>query len=84
MRWFCLDASAVDDIDYSAAEVVRSVYARLKARGIRLVVTGVMDDVKATSRYRFAQLFGEDAFYETLDDVLNAYREPSRASAPGP
>ena len=82
VRWLCLDVSAVDDIDYSAAEVVRSIYARLKARGVRLVVTGVMQDVKAASRYHLTQLFGEDAFYDTLDDVLNAYRAPSRAAAP--
>jgi high affinity sulfate transporter 1 len=82
VRWLCLDVSAVDDIDYSAAEVVRSIYARLKARGVRLVVTGLMEDVQAASRYRFAQLFGGDAFYDSLDDVLNAYREQSRAAAP--
>jgi high affinity sulfate transporter 1 len=81
--WLCLDASAMDDIDYTAAEAVRSIYARLRARGVRLVVTGVMEDVKAASRYRFARLFGEDAFYDTLDDVLNAYRAQSRAAAPG-
>jgi MFS superfamily sulfate permease-like transporter len=82
MRWLCLDVSAVDDIDYSAAEVVRSVYARLRARGVRLVVTGVMGDVQEASRYRFTQLFGRDAFYDRLDDVLKAYREQSRAVAP--
>jgi len=82
VRWLCLDVSAVDDIDYSAAEVLRSIYARLRARGVRLVVTGVMEDVKAASRYRLAELFGKDAFYDTLDDVLNAYRAPSRAAAP--
>ena len=82
VRWLCLDVSAVDDIDYSAAEVIRSIYARLRARGVRLVVTGVMEDVKAASRYRLAELFGKDAFYDTLDDVLNAYRAPSRAAAP--
>jgi MFS superfamily sulfate permease-like transporter len=82
VRWLCLDVSAVDDIDYSAAEVIRSIYARLRARGVRLVVTGVMEDVQAASRYRFARLFGEDAFYDTLDDVLKAYREQSRAAAP--
>jgi MFS superfamily sulfate permease-like transporter len=82
VRWLCLDVSAVDDIDYSAAEVLRSIYARLRARGVRLVVTGVMEDVKAASRYRLAELFGKDAFYDTLDDVLNAYREQSRAAAP--
>src|SRR5215470_17726521 len=84
VRWICLDVSAVDDIDYSAAEVVRSVYARLRARGVRLVVTGVMEDVQAASRYRFAHLFGRDAFYDRLDDVLSAYREQSRAAAPKP
>jgi MFS superfamily sulfate permease-like transporter len=81
VRWLCLDVSAVDDIDYSAAEVIRSIYARLRARGVRLVVTGVMEDVQAASRYRFAQLFGRDAFYDTLDDVLNAYRGQPRAVA---
>jgi MFS superfamily sulfate permease-like transporter len=82
VRWLCLDVSAVDDIDYSAAEVLRSIYARLKARGVRLVVTGVMEDVKAASRYQLEELFGKDAFYDRLDDVLDAYREQSRAAAP--
>ena len=81
-RWLCLEASGVDDIDYSAAEVLRSIYARLRARGIRLVVTGVMEDVKAASRYDFERLFGEDSFYDSLDDVLKAYRERFRAAAP--
>ena len=82
LRWLCFDVSAVDDIDYSAAEMIRSIYARVRARGVRLVVVGVMEDVKAASRYQFAELFGNDAFYERLDDTLNAYREESRAAAP--
>src|SRR5215472_13239769 len=82
LRWLCFDVSAIDDIDYSAAEMIRSIYARVRARGVRLVVVGVMEDVKAASRYQFAELFGNDAFYERLDDTLNAYREESRAAAP--
>jgi MFS superfamily sulfate permease-like transporter len=27
LSWFCIDASAIDDIDYTAAETLRSVYA---------------------------------------------------------
>ena len=45
LRWLCIDASAVDDVDYSAAETLRSVYAKLKARGIRLVVSDTMDEL---------------------------------------
>ena len=25
LRWFCIDVSAVDDVDYSAAETLRSI-----------------------------------------------------------
>ncbi len=74
LRWLCLDASAVNDVDYTAAETIRSVYARLKAKGIRPVVADVMEDVGAESRYRLRELFGEDAFYHTLEDVMTAYR----------
>jgi SulP family sulfate permease len=74
LRWFCIDASAVDDVDYSAAETLRSIFPLLKQKGVRLVVAQVMEDVKAQSRYQLGQLFGEDAFYETLADVVNDYR----------
>ena len=75
LRWFCLDAAAVDDVDYSAAETLRSLFGILKEKGIRLVVAQVMDDVKAESRYHLSQLFGEEAFYETLGDVVKGFRQ---------
>jgi len=80
LRWFCLDASAVDDVDYSAAETLRSVFATLKDKGIRLVVAQVMDDVREESRYNLRQLFGEDAFYDTLEDVIKDYRQKTGAA----
>ena len=75
LRWLCLDASAVDDVDYSAAETLRSLFAILKDKGIRLVVAQVLDDVEEQSRYELHQLFGEDAFYDTLEDVMKDYRQ---------
>ncbi len=75
VRWFCIDASAVDDVDYSAAESLRAIFGLLKDKGVRLVVAQVMDDIGGVSRYRLRELFGEDAFYDSLDDVLQAYRQ---------
>ena len=75
LRWLCLDVSAVDDVDYSAAETLRSIFRILKEKGIRLVVAQVLDDVREESRYNLGQLFGEDAFYETLEDVVKDYRK---------
>jgi len=77
IRWFCLDASAVDDVDYSAAETLRSIFGTMKEKGIRLVVAQVLDDVREESRYNLRQLYGEDAFYDTLDDVVQDYKKKS-------
>ena len=79
LRWFCMDASAVDDVDYSAAETLRSIYGILKEKDIRLVVAQVLDDVKAESRYELSRLFGADVFYDTLEDVVKDYRKQREA-----
>jgi len=82
VRWLCLDASAIDDVDYSAAETLRSVYAKLKARGIRLVVAEEMEDFKGRAHYQLRELFGEDAFYDHLEDVVKHYRQQCNVAAP--
>ena len=62
-------------MDYSAAETLRALHAILQEKGIRLVVAQVMEDVTAQSRYNLSVLFGSDAFFDTLDDVIKAYRQ---------
>ena len=78
LRWFCIDASAVDDVDFTAAEALRAIFASLKGKGVRLVVAQVLADVVAESRHQLRQLFGEDAFYATLDDVLHDFGRVTR------
>lgn len=75
LRWFCIDASAVDDVDYTAAETLRSVFVILRQNGIRLTVAQVLEDVKERSRYELLQLFGKNAFYDTLQDVVEDYKQ---------
>jgi SulP family sulfate permease len=74
LRWLCIDASAIDDVDYSGAETLRSVHQTLRARGVRLVVAMVLEEVRTRSRYQLAQVLGEDAFFDTLNDAVEAYR----------
>jgi high affinity sulfate transporter 1 len=81
LHWFCIDASAVDDVDFSAAETLRSLYGILNEKGIRLVVAQVMEDVKEESRYELGKVFGEDAFYDTLEEVVDAYRKETASAA---
>jgi SulP family sulfate permease len=75
VRWFCIDASAVDDVDFTAAETLRALFGFFKSRSVRLVVAEVSDELAAESRYHLQELFGEDAFFRTLDEVLEAYRQ---------
>jgi len=74
LRWLCLDASAVDDVDFTAAEAIRSLVSTLSASGVRMVIAQVLEDVKVTSRYQMERLFGGEVFYATLDDVVSDYR----------
>ena len=74
LEWLCIDGSAVDDVDFSAAETLRSLHAVLKEHGVRLVFAQVMDDVKAESRDDVVTLTGEGGVFETLDAVLDAFR----------
>lgn len=82
LKWLCIDAAAISDVDFTAAEALRGLQSRLQVEGIRLVVSELTEDVKAEfNRYHLTGLIGADAFYPGLDTVLNAYR---RTETPGP
>ena len=79
--WFCIDASAVDDIDYTAAATLRSLYARLREQGIRLLFYAVSAEVYAQlKRSGITNLLGQDAFYATVGAVVRAYEAIPRTS----
>jgi hypothetical protein len=72
----------VDDVDYSALETLRSVHAKLKAKGIRLVVAHEMEELKTHTHDRIRELFGADAFYDRLKHVVTQYRQKFNIAAP--
>jgi MFS superfamily sulfate permease-like transporter len=74
--WFCIDAAAVDDIDYTAAATLRSLHTLLKKQGTRLVFSEVSDHVYAQLECSgIRELLGEDAFYATVASVVRHYEE---------
>jgi sulfate permease, SulP family len=82
LSWFCIDAAAVDDVDFSAAETLRSLVGLLQSHGVKLVVAQVLDDVASEGRSHFKALFGEGAFFDSLDEVLRAYVTDQQRLAP--
>ncbi len=76
--WFCIEASAVADVDFTAASTLRDIHGILKRQGVRLVFCNVIDLVKAElDRYQLTDLLGKDAFYGSINAVVSAYDKRS-------
>ena len=76
LAWLCIDAGAVDDVDFSAAETLRHLHAILKERSIRLVFSEVVDEVYIQlQRSGIADLVGRDAFFANDGEVVRVYKE---------
>ncbi len=74
LHWFCLDASAVDDIDYTATKTLRSIHQILQEKDIRLVIAQIPQDVRQENHHALRKAFGKHAYFNTLEEVLDAYR----------
>ena len=76
--WFCINAAAVDDVDYTAAASLRSLYKFLRERDVRLVFSEVSPEVYTQlKRSGIPELVGQDAFYGTESEMVAAYRQRS-------
>jgi high affinity sulfate transporter 1 len=83
VRWICIDANAVSDIDYSGAKTLTEVHGTLADRQIRLVLADVADDVRGElDRYGISTLLGPDAVYDSVADAVHAYRAGAPAITP--
>jgi high affinity sulfate transporter 1 len=81
VSWFCIDTTAVDDVDFSAAATLREIYDTLKEKGVRLVFAEVGEDIrKELDLSDVTDLVGRDAFYESAADVENAFRAEAGVS----
>jgi SulP family sulfate permease len=75
ISWFCLDGSAMDDVDFSAAAAIREIYGLLKQRGICLVLVEIQDRVWTEfGRYKITELIGRENEFKTIYDFDAAYK----------
>lgn len=89
LSWFCIEASAIDDVDFTAGYTLRNVHQYLQSKGIKLVFLLVESDVRAElDRYGVSDLVGKDAYFESGSELLEAFHhrtghEHSTQSASG-
>jgi sulfate permease, SulP family len=79
--WFCLDASGIGDVDYSAGQTLLSLHGQIHERHTRFVIADVDPAVKdELARYGIVDLLGEDAFFDSLSEAVEAYRTAEGAT----
>jgi high affinity sulfate transporter 1 len=75
LRWFCIDAAGIDDVDFTGAATLRAVHQTLKDAGVKLVLANVSHHVRVTlERYEITGLLDRDALFDSLPNVAHAYK----------
>ena len=83
LSWFCIDVAAVNDVDFTAAETLRTLHDTLATQGIRLVLTEVNEDVQLDfDRSKLTDLFGRESFFGTFSAVVSAYSRREAGDIP--
>jgi MFS superfamily sulfate permease-like transporter len=74
IRWFCVSAANIGDIDYSGAETLKRVHEELAKRGIVLVLSDVKEPVMAKlERDGIVEMIGREYIFESAYDVIRIY-----------
>jgi SulP family sulfate permease len=81
-RWICVDAEAIGDIDYSAAQTLRETHDQLEPRGVRLVLAQVTPRVQGEiDRFGLTEAFA-DGIFEDLPAAVAAFQAADQAPSP--
>lgn len=85
VRWFCLAASNIGDLDYSGSAVLRAVITELRERGVTFVLCDATAPVLAElERDDLLGFVGKEYVYTSAREVLAAYAAlPHHNEAPG-
>jgi SulP family sulfate permease len=74
-----VDAEMISDVDFSAGATILDAIGLIQAAGTRLVFTRVKSGVREQlQRYGVVDLVGDDAFFDSIEALVEAYR--ARAS----
>jgi len=75
LKWFCISASNIGDVDFTSAEALKKVYTQLKKWDITLVLSDVVVPVmNELDRDGIIKMIGKDHIFESVQDVIVAYK----------
>ena len=75
VRWFIVDAGAITDIDYSAAQSLRDLFENLARQGVNVVFARVNPYLRSDmDRHGITAVIGETRIFATLHEAMAAVR----------
>ena len=75
LRWLCVLAIAVDDVDLTASEVLGRLHGELADRGVTLVLCGLEPHVRhELERDGLIERIGPQHVFDYVEDAVAAYR----------
>ena len=78
VKWFVLDAEAMNDMDTTGEETLHQVLTWLAKRGVTVAVSRANQSTTALlSRYHLLELIGENRLYPTNRHAIAAFRRGS-------
>jgi SulP family sulfate permease len=84
VRSFIVDAGAITDIDYSAAQSVRDLLDDLRHKEVSVVFARVSSYLRSDmDRHGVTAVLGETQIFATLHEAIAAVRSPSQADRSG-
>jgi sulfate permease, SulP family len=70
-RWIVLDASSIDDMDFTGGKTLSELADQLEKRGVVFAFAEVRDNVqRELDRYGLTEKIGEDRIYETVQAAV--------------
>jgi SulP family sulfate permease len=79
LRWLVIDCAAIGDVDYTASAVLVKVVEHAQEQNVRLVLSSVLSPVRQQlDRYGISQALGQDAYYDTPGQALDAFHSTAR------
>jgi SulP family sulfate permease len=75
LRWFCISATNIGDVDFTSTETFKKVYTQLNEMDVTLVLSDVVQPVmNELDRDGITEMIGSKHIFESVQDVLEAYK----------
>jgi len=79
LRWMVLDCAAIGDVDFTASTVLAKVTEHVQQHHVHLVLSSVLGPVRQRlDRYGISNALGQDAYYDTPGEALEAFHSTAR------